>query len=597
MLANRARVAAALLMLVAPAIGQGAPPPLQEAKLTGSDAAALDESARAVAVSGNTAVIGSLYHDPGGLIAAGAAFVFVRTGTSWSQQAELTASTGPYFGVAVAVSGDTIAVGTHEASITAYVFSRDRTSWSQQAKLVASNGTAGPISERGLALEGDTLLVGTPNDGTDGSAYVFVRNGTTWTQQAKLTASDAAAGDQFGSSVALSGDTALIGAIYDDHSGKDNAGSAYVFVRNGITWSEQEKLIAADVATDDRFGFSVAAFGDTSIVGIPFDDDSGSNSGAAAVFVRSGTSWTQQAKLTAPDGATSDYFGISVAASGNTVVVGAHQPVSAAAGSAYVFVRSGTSWSQQPKAMATDAAAGDQLGYSVALSGDTAVAGAPYDDLSDMTSVGSAYVFKLQPTKLIGTVTSEATGLPLAGAVVSDSAQLSVQTDSQGSYVIDGAPSGSVTVTASATAFHSKSETVDVFVGVTTVADFALTPTFIDLGLALSGSAGLPVLVGAGTLEAGTVVGLGLSTAKPFSFAPLVVGISNISAPFKGGILVPSPNLIFPLFTDFFGAASFGGLWPPGVPSGLSTYFQWWIQDPAGPKGYAASNGVSGTSP
>ncbi len=226
-----------------------------------------------------------------------------------------------------------------------------------------------------------------------GSAYVFVRSGTTWSQQAKLTAFDAAAIDQFGYSVAISGDTAIVGAYGDDDAGSAS-GSAYVFVRSGTTWSQQAKLTALDAAASDQFGYSVAISGDTAIVGAYLDDDAGSASGSAYVFVRSGTTWSQQAKLTASDGAASDLFGYSVAISGDTAIVGAYGDDDAGSdsGSAYVFVRSGTTWSQQAKLTALDAAAVDCFGYSVAISGDTAIVGAYLDDDAGSAS-GSAYVF------------------------------------------------------------------------------------------------------------------------------------------------------------------------------------------------------------
>ena len=121
--------------------------------------------------------------------------------------------------------------------------------------------------------------------------------------------------------------------------------------------------------------------------------------------------------------------------------------------------------------------------------------------------------------------------------------------------------------------------------------------TWSDLGSGLVGMSGIPTLSGTGDLLASSPITLALANAKPFSFAPLVVGVSSITAPFKGGTMVPKPDVVFPLFTDFFGGTVFGGLWPAGVPSGFATYFQWWIQDPAGPKGFAASNALAGTTP
>ena len=231
----------------------------------------------------------------------------------------------------------------------------------QQAKLLASNGKAFDLAGLSVAISGNTAVVGASRDddkGTDaGAVYVFVRNGTSWTQQAKLTAADGAANANFGISVALNGDTALFGAKFDGSAASD-AGAAYVFVRTGTTWTQQAKLVASDAAVEDQLGASVALEGDTAVVGTIEDDDHGDRSGAAYVFVRSGTSWTQEAKLTPDDGAAADQFGISVSVSGNTVAVGTwgDDDLGNSSGAAYVFVRSGTSWTQQAKLLAGDGA-------------------------------------------------------------------------------------------------------------------------------------------------------------------------------------------------------------------------------------------------
>ena len=260
----------------------------------------------------------------------------------------------------------------------------------QEAKLTASDAAAGDLFGFSVAISGETAVVGALSDdtaaGTDaGSAYVFVRSGISWSQQAKLTASDAAAGDDFGESVAISGNTIVVGADLDDDAG-NFSGSAYVFVRSGTSWSQQAKLTAGDAAAGDQFGFYVGISGETVVVGCLGDDSGGTEAGAAYVFVRSGTSWSQQQKLTASDAAAGDLFGFSVTIGGDTVVVGAPLDDTGAgsdAGSAYVFVRSGTSWSQQAKLTASDAAAGDQFGRNaVGISSDTVVVGAPFDDMA-----------------------------------------------------------------------------------------------------------------------------------------------------------------------------------------------------------------------
>ncbi|HND20040.1 MAG TPA: hypothetical protein PLB18_11735, partial [Acidobacteriota bacterium] len=302
----------------------------------------------------------------------------------------------------VGAQGDDIGANTDQGS--AYVFVRSGTTWSQQQKLTASDGAASDIFGWSVAITGETAVVGARGDdigaNTDqGSAYVFVRSGTTWSQQQKLTASDGAAFDQFGLSVAISGETVVVGAAGDDIGAAIDQGSAYVFVRSGATWSQQQKLTASDGAGDDEFGQSVAISGETVVVGA-FLDDIGANidQGSVYVFVRTGATWSEQQKLTASDGAMSDQFGISVAISGETVVVGAYlDDVSANTnqGSAYVFVRTGTTWSQRQKLTTSDGAVDDRFGISVAISGETAVVGSYFDDIGAATDQGSAYVFVL----------------------------------------------------------------------------------------------------------------------------------------------------------------------------------------------------------
>ena len=224
---------------------------------------------------------------------------------------------------------------------------------------------------------GTTALVGAwGKHGNTGAAYIFVQSGGAWSQQAELTAGDGVSGDSFGYAVALSGDgaTALIGA-YGRHS---TTGAAYVFVRGGSVWSQQAELTAGDGTTSDNFGRAVALSGDgsTALVGAYFKDR---GAGAAYAFVRSGSVWSQQQELTGADTASGDFFGRAVALSsdGNTALVGAYGR-SSGAGAAYTFTRSGVSWSQQQELSASDAASGDHFGFAVTLSGDgsTALVGA-----------------------------------------------------------------------------------------------------------------------------------------------------------------------------------------------------------------------------
>ena len=289
----------------------------------------------------------------------------------------------------------------------------------QGQQLVASDASQGNHFGYALALsdDGNTALIGASDNVVNGqfvgAAYVFVRpsGGTAWTQQQEMTASDAAGGDQFGNSVALSsdGNTALIGAADKTVNGQTNAGAAYVFVRpsGGATWTQQQELTATDPAYRDYFGSSAALSGDgnTALIGEVYRTvNQQQSAGTAYVFVRpsGGTAWTRQQETTASDAAYGDNFGSSVAMSddGNTVLIGApYKTVNGQqlAGAAYVFVRpsGGTAWTQQQELTASDAASYDRFGTPVALSddGNTALIGAPYKTVNRQQSAGAAYVF------------------------------------------------------------------------------------------------------------------------------------------------------------------------------------------------------------
>ena len=288
---------------------------------------------------------------------------------------------------------------------------------SERAKLNATDGAAGDEFGYSVSIDGDTMVIAARKDDdkgpNSGSAYVYTRDtpgdlASTWTQVAKLTADDGAADDIFGISVSIDGDTMVIGAHQDDDKGT-SSGSAYVFTRDtagdlGSGWTQVVKLTADDGTGYDRFGYSVSIDGDTVVVGAQTDDDEGDNSGSAFVFTRDtagdlASGWTQVAKLTAGDGAASDYFGYSVSIDGDTMVVGAYFDDDKAtnSGSAYVYTRDtpgdlASGWTQVAKLTADDGADSDKFGYSVSIDGDTMVIGAYQDDDKGLNS-GSAYVF------------------------------------------------------------------------------------------------------------------------------------------------------------------------------------------------------------
>jgi hypothetical protein len=328
------------------------------------------------------------------------------TAEIWTETQKLLAAdgaAGDEFGAFPALSGDTAIIGADwdddngVDSGSAYVFTRTGNTWTQQAKLLASDGAAGDWFGNDIALSGDTAIIGAFYDNDNGvhsgSAYIFTRTGTTWTQQQKLLPSDGVTDAQFGISVSLSGDTAIIGANRDDDNG-NRSGSVYVFTRTGTTWTQQAKLIASDGVTEERFGIELALEGDTALIGSETSDN-GAYSGSVYVFTRTGTTWTQHQKLLASDGAALDWFGFYISLSGDTALFSAAQDDDngANSGSAYVFTRIDTNWSQQAKLIASDGAVGDRFSeYAVSLDGDTALIGAAYDDDNGANS-GSAYVF------------------------------------------------------------------------------------------------------------------------------------------------------------------------------------------------------------
>jgi hypothetical protein len=382
----------------------------QQDKCLAADGAVGDSFGNSVSISADYAIVGAWYDDDNGSN-SGSAYVFAPndancSDSDWNEAAKLLASDGAaddYFGVSVSVRGHYAVVGASgdddngNGSGSAYIFNRSGTSWVEQAKLLASDGAGDDYFGHSVSISGDYAVVGAYRDDDNGShsgsAYVFKRDGTNWSQQAKLTASDGAADDWFGYSVSISGDYTIVGAYADDDSGSAS-GSAYIFKRDGTSWSEQAKLSAADGAASDFFGRSVSISGDYAIVGAYGDDDNGDSSGSAYIFKRDGTSWSEQAKLTAADAGASDWFGQSVSVSGDYAVVGAYgdDDNGVISGSAYIFERNGTSWSEQVKWLAADGAADDRFGWSVSISGDYAVVGA-YGDDDNGPSSGSAYVF------------------------------------------------------------------------------------------------------------------------------------------------------------------------------------------------------------
>ena len=387
----------------------------QQQKLTASDAATNDRFGYDLDISGDGdyAIVAAPWEST----QKGKAYVYLRSGSTWSEQATLTGSdtgSNDYFGIGIKISedGSTAVVGAKGAGTgingtgKAYVFVRSGTSWTQQAAITASDAADGDLfgSAVDISDDGNTIVFGAYGEDTGGNArgqaYVFTRSGSTWTEQQKFQSSDIEDGDNFGFAVAISGDgnNLIVGVPFEDTNGS-GAGSAYIFTRSGSTWSQQAKIQASDAAANQEFAYSVDMSTDGNTVAIGSRDDTGgTNRGAAYIFTRSGSTWSQQAKIEDTNEADFDLFagggrGVSLSGSGNVLVVGAYgdDDSGSQSGSSFVFTRSGSTWSLAKKIATSDAAASDENGFAVAIdkNGDTLLTGS----YGKSSSTGAAYVF------------------------------------------------------------------------------------------------------------------------------------------------------------------------------------------------------------
>jgi hypothetical protein len=323
--------------------------------------------------------------------------------SNFSLTNEFTAppTAGASFGAAVALSGNTLVVSAPDEEVdfliagAAYVFVNTNGSWVEQARLVAPQPMDFEFFGSSIAVNGDTIVIGSyGNPETQaGAAYVFARSGESWSLQQQLVPSDAADFQLFGASVAVSGDTIAVGAFSDASPAAPNAGAVYAFVRNGVTWTQQQKIIAAVPVPGELLGYSVAMEGDNIAAGAPYADDF---AGAAYFFTRSGGVWSQQARLVAPNGFPGALMGSSIALSGGTILSGAPEDdngINERAGSAHVFAYDGASW-LYTKLVPPNPFPRRFFGQAVAINGDIAVVGADGErDEFDIFTVREAYVF------------------------------------------------------------------------------------------------------------------------------------------------------------------------------------------------------------
>jgi hypothetical protein len=360
---------------------------LEQEKLVASDGAVGNWFGYSVCVSGDYVIVGAVNADS----FAGSAYIFKNTGAGWTEEAKLTASdsaVSDLFGISVSINGDYAIVGAHgnddngANSGSAYIFINTGAGWIEEDKITASDGADNDEFGWSVSINGDYAVVAAPEDDSGkGSAYMFKNTGKGWTEDVKLTASDGESNDRFGYSVFINGDYVIVGAQGDDSI----TGSAYIFKNTGTDWIEEAKLTASDGEPYDWFGRFVTIDNDYAIITAPADD---SRTGATYIFKNTGMDWTEEVKLTASDGANGDWFGRSVSLNGDYITIGAVYDDSNT-GSAYIFKNTGAGWTEEAKLTASDGEPDDHFG-TVSISGDYVAVGAPGDD----SFTGSVYVFK-----------------------------------------------------------------------------------------------------------------------------------------------------------------------------------------------------------
>ncbi|MFI4969350.1 MAG: hypothetical protein ACHP7D_04035 [Lysobacterales bacterium] len=374
-----------------------------EQKLLAADGAGGDSFGYSVALSGTVAVVGALQATVNGHAAQGAAYIFTKIDGVWTQQQKLVASDGAQydqFGKAVAIDGTTVLIGAQGASAragAAYVFSATGGTWMQTQKLMSSDSAGNANFGGAVALKGSVAIVGEYNATVNGitqqgAAYVFTPTNGTWTQSQKLVASDGASDDQFGHAVALDGTTVAIGAWGATVNGNQSQGAVYLFSAAGGIWSETQKVIAGDGQAQDEFGRSIAVSGNELLVGAAY---AAGGAGVVYAYRDDAAGWIQTQEFAASDSVSGDEFGYALAIDGSTALVGAIGVSSSNPdqGAAYTFVNANGSWSESNKLTASDGAHYDFFGYSVALNDADALVGAEAATVGGNAGQGAAYVY------------------------------------------------------------------------------------------------------------------------------------------------------------------------------------------------------------
>lgn len=377
-------------------------------EILASDGASSDYFGWSTGISGDWAIVGSPQDDDNGGNSGSVRFHTYLNLNGWALSVKKNASdgnNGDEFGKSVAIDGGWAIVGAFRdddnggGSGSAYFFELQANGlqWEETDKVIASNGNGGDEFGWSVDINGTQAIVGAWNHNPGGAsaagaAYIFEYNGAAWVETAYLLASDGSNVDAFGTRVAITQDRAVVGAPTDDDDGS-LSGSCYVFEKIGGIWQEVHKLTASDADAGDRFGHAVDVDEDYLVVGAPFNNDDGGDSGSAYIFEYNGSNWIQEPKITASDGDNDDQFGHSVGISGDQVVIGAHlnDDLGGNSGSAYIFLRSAGNWTENVKVSGSDGSGGDFMGFSVDISGTVAIAGAYSHDDNGGNS-GSAYI-------------------------------------------------------------------------------------------------------------------------------------------------------------------------------------------------------------
>jgi len=361
----------------------------ETAKLLPADGAAEDFFGNAVATNGEIAVVGAWFDDN----LKGSAYIFRRNGDTWSEEEKLIASDGSsydFFGHSVAIYEDNVIIGASGANNkgAAYIFHYNGNSWTQSQKLTAGNGMSYDSFGFSVSLDEDYALVGAVGAQTlKGAVYIFKKNGSSWQEEEMLTGPLYAS--SFGSAVDISDETILIGA-------SDNS-YAFTFMLDNTTWVMTAELQDLNGSIYDEFGATVSIDGDLAVVGATHHQNGNGATGAAYIYKRQGSNWVEEEKIVAEDGELDDHFGV-VSMFGSTVVVGAYHDddYGLDAGTVYLYQKENDNWEFKQKLFASDGFAGDELGSSIAVFSDVIVAGAP-DDNDNGSNSGSAYVFNYDP--------------------------------------------------------------------------------------------------------------------------------------------------------------------------------------------------------